>query len=150
MLEGFFFNILKKNFIHTRGFDTSYDGKDKRILKRYLNKNDIIDEKIIILRHILEHIPDPYSYLKFLKSISTQDPDIIIEVPDYDWIIKKQNFYDIVYEHVNYFSLNTFKNFFNGHFFSKKMFNGQYLFLIVKLSNLNLTILKKNVINLKK
>lgn len=75
--------------------------------------------------------------------MATQDPDIIIEVPDWDWITKKQNFYDIVYEHVNYFSLNTFKNIFNGSFFSRKMFGGQYLFLIVKLSNLNLTLKKK-------
>ena len=142
-MERVFFNLLKKYFLHTRGFDTSYKGKDKKILKRYLNKNDIIDEKIIILRHVLEHIPDPYSYLKFLKSMATQDPDIIIEVPDWDWITKKQNFYDIVYEHVNYFSLNTFKNIFNGSFFSRKMFGGQYLFLIVKLSNLNVTLKKK-------
>ena len=73
-----------------------------------------------------------------LKKISTSDPYILIEVPDLDWIIKKQAFWDITYEHVNYFSKKTFQKMFNGSFKIRSLFKGQYLFVLTKLSKLNL------------
>ena len=73
-----------------------------------------------------------------LKKISISDPYILIEVPDLDWIIKKQAFWDITYEHVNYFSKKTFQKLFSGTFKIKKLFKGQYLLVLTKLSNLNL------------
>ena len=73
-----------------------------------------------------------------LKKISISDPYILIEVPDLDWIIKKQAFWDITYEHVNYFSKKTFQKLFSGTVKIKKLFKGQYLLVLTKLSNLNL------------
>ncbi len=135
--KGTFFKILKKNFKFVRGFDTTYDGKSKDILKRYVTDYDVIDEDLIILRHTLEHIPNPYDFLNFLKKISTNDPYVLIEVPDFNWIKKYQTFFDITYEHVNYFTLETFQKMFsNKIFLKKKVFNNQYLLIIAKLSNL--------------
>ena len=136
--KGSFFKILEKNYKNIRGFDTSYEGKNKKIFKRYICKKDIIDEKLIILRHSLEHIPNPYDFLVFLKSISVGDPYILIEVPDLEWIKKNQTFFDITYEHVNYFTLKTFQNLFSKKlFFKKKVFGRQYLLIIAKLNDLN-------------
>ena len=39
-----------------------------------------------------------------IKKISNTNAYILIEVPDLNWIVKKQAFWDITYEHVNYFS----------------------------------------------
>lgn len=136
--KGNFFDILEKNYKWIRGFDKSYDGKNKKIKKTYVTKKDQIDEKLIILRHTLEHIPNPYDYLNFLKEISISNPYILIEVPDFEWIKLKQTFFDITYEHVNYFTMKTFANLFSKKlFFKKKVFGKQYLLVIAKLNNLN-------------
>jgi hypothetical protein len=142
--KGTFFKILEKNYKYIRGFDTSYEGKNKKIIKRYVTKQDVINEKLIILRHTLEHIPNPYDFLNFLKEISINDPYILIEVPDFEWIKSKQTFFDITYEHVNYFSMKTFENLFSKKlFFKKKVFGKQYLLVIAKLKNLNKNFKKK-------
>ena len=136
--KGTFFEIIEKNYKYVRGFDTSYDGKNKKIIKRYVTKKDVINEKLIILRHTLEHIPNPYDFLNFLKEISINNPYILIEVPDFEWIKLKQTFFDITYEHVNYFTMKTFENLFSKKiFFKKKVFGKQYLLVIAKLNNLN-------------
>ena len=36
--KGTFFKILENNYKYVRGFDTSYDGKNKKIAKRYITK----------------------------------------------------------------------------------------------------------------
>tara|TARA_B100000035_G_scaffold312305_1_gene323477 strand:+ start:347 stop:1402 length:1056 start_codon:yes stop_codon:yes gene_type:complete len=136
--KGFFLNLLEKKYKNVIGYDTSYEGKKKNIHKRYLTVNDRIDSDLIILRQTLEHIPNYFNFLKMLKKISISDPYILIEVPDLDWIIKKQAFWDITYEHVNYFSKKTFQKLFSGTFKIKKLFKGQYLLVLTKLSNLNL------------
>ena len=136
--KGSFFKILEKNYKNIRGFDVSYEGNNKKIIKRYVTKKDQINEKLIILRHTLEHIPNPYNFLNFIKKISTNDPYILMEVPDLEWIKLKQTFFDITYEHVNYFTMKTFENLFSKKlFFKKKVFNKQYLIVIAKLNNLN-------------
>ena len=118
--KGFFLNLLEKKYKNVIGYDTSYEGKKKNIHKRYLTVNDRIDSDLIILRQTLEHIPNYFNFLKMLKKISISDPYILIEVPDLDWIIKKQAFWDITYEHVNYFSKKTFQKLFSGTFKIKK------------------------------
>ena len=88
-----------------------------------------------------------------LKGISTSDPYILIEVPDFDWIIKKQAFWDITYEHVNYFSKTTFLKLFYGRTKIINLFKGQYLLVLAKLSRLDQNFdknLKSKNINLKK
>jgi hypothetical protein len=120
--KGTFFEILEKNYKYIRGFDKSYDGKNKKILKRYVVREDKLDEKLIILRHTLEHIPNPYDFLNFLKEISVSDPYILIEVPDFKWIKLKQTFFDITYENVNYFNLKTFETCFQKNYFLRKKY----------------------------
>jgi hypothetical protein len=148
--KGFFFKLLEKNFQKIRGFDSTYVGNNRNIKKRYVNKNDIIKEDLIILRHTLEHIPNHYNFLKLIKKISTNNPYILIEVPDFDWIKKNQVFFDITYEHVNYFTKKTFKELFNNKAKIKNVFKGQYLLVLAKINDLNLDYnknLDKKIIN---
>jgi len=148
--KGFFFKLLEKNFKKIRGFDSTYVGNNKNIKKRYVNKNDLIKEDLIILRHTLEHIPNHYNFLKLIKKISTNNPYILIEVPDFDWIKKNQTFFDITYEHVNYFTKKTFKKLFNNKAKIKNVFKGQYLLVLAKINDLNLDYnknLDKKIIN---
>jgi hypothetical protein len=61
---------------------------------------------------------------------------IYIEVPCLEWIINKRAWYDIFYEHVNYFRLYDFQRFFGKVVKSGRIFGGQYLFIIAELSSL--------------
>ena len=109
--QGHFIDLIVKNSNYdVKGFDTSYKGESKLIKKRYLTLKDKISSDMIILRHVLEHIPKPYEFLLLIKSIFKKSK-IYIEVPEYNWIKKKEAFFDITYEHVNYFTQTTLKLF---------------------------------------
>lgn len=66
------------------------------------------DTRIVILRHVLEHIAEP---LEFLKALCAAMPDapLFVEVPDLDWILANGAFWDFCYEHCNYFTLPTLR-----------------------------------------
>jgi len=143
--KGIFFEILEKRYKFIRGFDSTYEGKNKKIKKRYLDEKDIIDEKLIILRHTLEHIQKPYDFLFFLKKISINNPFILIEAPNFEWKLKRQTFFDITYEQPNYFTMKTFQNIFsNKLIYKKKLFGKQYMLVVARLNDLNNNI-KNNI-----
>ena len=100
------------------GYDTSYEGEKYYnahtvFFNNYFNPDKVqTNYDAIILRHVLEHISDPYEFLlKMLdKKILKNGTHLIIEVPDIDWIIENKTFFDITYEHCNYFSKNSLSN----------------------------------------
>lgn len=135
--QGHFIDLIVKNSNYdVRGFDTSYRGENKLIKKRYLNSKDKISSDMIILRHVLEHIPKPYEFLLLIKSIFKKSK-IYIEVPEYNWIRKKEAFFDITYEHVNYFTQTTLKKLFKGKKEQGLLFKKQYQYIIANIENLN-------------
>jgi len=81
------------------------------------------------MRHVLEHISNPISFLRDLVTINGRDCDRIIEVPSTDWIIRNGSFWDSTYEHVNYFALNSLKNRFSNCQIWE-VFDGKYYLLI--------------------
>jgi hypothetical protein len=62
------------------------------------------DAKLVLLRHVLEHLDEPVAFLKLLREAMPEAP-IFIEVPDLDWILDNDAFWDFCYEHCNYFTL---------------------------------------------
>ena len=64
---------------------------------------------------------------------------ILIEVPDFEWIKKKQAFWDIYYEHCNYFTPQTLAALFRRSD-SWCLFDGQYQGLIADLADLRQTV----------
>lgn len=119
------------------GYDSSYKGNNKLIQKRYLKNTDKIKADLVVLRHVLEHIPNPFKFLTMLKKIFG-NAKIFIEVPNYDWIIKHKTYFDITYEHVNYFSQKSLKLLFDkGLSEHGLIFEKQYQFIFSELSNLN-------------
>jgi len=138
--KGDFFEILSdEGFKEMEGFDTAYEGLDPRIKSRYL---DDTDEKknieLVIMRHVLEHISNPYSILKKIQSICSESSHIYIEVPNFDWVLENQEFNEISFEHVNYFTLNSLSEIFNKKILrSGTLFNDQYIYVIAKLSDLS-------------
>ena len=135
--KGYFFGILSDlNFTDLRGFDKTYDGDDPRIAKRYLNSSDIpLKADVLVLRHVLEHVQQPFNFLRDLVKINGKSCSFVIEVPSTDWIIKNSTFWDFTYEHVNYFTLASFRKMFYVCEVNE-VFNDQYLLAISKSDSL--------------
>lgn len=129
--------VQNDNHFKIKGYDASYDGNNESIEKRYLNNKDRIKTDLVILRHVLEHVPNPYNFLNLLKKIFGEVM-VYIEVPSYDWILEKKTFFDITYEHVNYFSQKSLKTLFTDKSLQHRLlFDDQYQFVMANLKTLN-------------
>ena len=135
--KGFFVNQLAKNGYKIHGYDTTYFGDNENITKSYFNGDSKIKGDGLILRHVLEHIPNPLNFLMKLKEDNNNRGLIYIEVPCFEWILKNKTFYDIGYEHVNYFRKEDFKNIFNKILEIGNIFDGQYIYLVADLASIN-------------
>lgn len=62
--------------------------------------------RLVLLRHVLEHIDSPASFLSALRDAMPNAP-LFVEVPDLDWILKADAFWDFCYEHCNYFTSSS-------------------------------------------
>jgi len=127
---------LADEWFEIEGYDGAYDGANPRIHKRYLDDTDRIESDLVVLRHVLEHIQRPHKFLAQLARIFGST-DIYIEVPDYRWIAEEGSFFDITYEHVNYFNAKSLSCFFatvNQHGY---LFDGQYQYIIANLGELD-------------
>lgn len=116
------------------GYDGAYEGDNPAIEKRFLSSDDRLQADLVVLRHVLEHIPRPQDFLCLLSDIFG-DAEIYIEVPDFDWIIGQQAFFDITYEHVNYFTPVSLSRLFESVEQQGLLFGDQYQFVIGKFSS---------------
>jgi hypothetical protein len=134
--KGYFLNLMEKSGADITGFDPAYEGKNPRVVKEYFSpKYTGIRADTVILRHTLEHIDDPFKFVHLIAEINNYHGKIYIEVPSFEWISARKAFWDIAYEHCNYFRESTLKAMFKK---SKTgmLFNGQYLYIIAELKDL--------------
>jgi hypothetical protein len=135
--KGFFLELLLRSGFDITGFDSTYDGVNPKIIRRYFEPGIIKSPANgLILRHVLEHIPEPTDFLYQLKESNGGKGLIYIEVPCFDWIVKNRTWFDIFYEHVNYFRLDDFKRMFGRVVECGHCFSGQYLYVVADLSTL--------------
>jgi Methyltransferase domain/C-methyltransferase C-terminal domain len=135
--KGFFLELLLKSGFDITGFDSTYDGTNPKIVKRYFEPGIIQSPAHgLILRHVLEHIPDPIDFLFKLKDSNRERGLIYIEVPCFDWIMKNGTWFDIFYEHINYFRIDDFRRMFGEVVECGHCFGGQYLYVVANLTTL--------------
>ena len=132
--KGFFLEHLLSKGFDVKGIDPAYAGEHPAIIKAYFEPNLGISREAIILRHVLEHIPDPITFLSGVKKANGGKGYIYIEVPCFDWICKHRVWFDIYYEHVNYFRLQDFYRMFEKVYEAGYLFGGQYLFVVADLA----------------
>lgn len=65
--------------------------------------------KLVVLRHVLEHITNPVDFLTELGEAAPNIP-LYVEVPEVNWIFENGAFWDFCYEHCNYFSAASLRN----------------------------------------
>jgi len=133
--KGLFLEMLLANRFDARGFDPTYEGTNPRVTKQYFSAELGIQADGLVLRHVLEHVQDPVDFLMQLKDANNGGGKIYIEVPCFDWICEKRAWFDIFYEHVNYFRLIDLCRMFGSVYESGYLFGDQYLYVVADLSS---------------
>jgi SAM-dependent methyltransferase len=154
--KGAFLKIMCEMFpgIEAIGVDPSYQPADREAPANVKFIADIFRDdhiprtpSLVVCRHVLEHMDDPLEFLKLIRKSLDGYSNIpfFIEVPDLDWIVENDAFWDFCYEHCNYFTSRSLINTLQIAGFEtqtiKKEFKGQYLWStgIVQTDKLELT-----------
>ena len=112
---GHFLELLcQEGTLKAYGFDPSYDpdrlgapSHPDVILSRELFPNDgSIAAKMTMSQHVLEHLTNPVDLLRILRNATKGIENAVVysEVPNGDLMIEKCALWDIIYEHVSFFT----------------------------------------------
>ena len=139
--KGSFIRQLVGTHPSTRGIgvDMTYDGElsafDGRLTfeRRYFDASDSCSQTdVAICRHVIEHIADPVAFLREIRGGLAGSPDalVIFETPSLEWIVENEAFWDITYEHCNYFTRRALERCFAAAGFvvvvAKRVFGEQF------------------------
>ncbi|MBF0216025.1 MAG: methyltransferase domain-containing protein [Candidatus Omnitrophica bacterium] len=133
--------LCEKTGAKGKGYDNAYKGNSPGtggvdIAKEYFapeNEKQCFDA--VILRHVLEHLGEPVSFLRRLtKSPAIKQGTLLIaEVPDLEWIMENGAYIDITYEHCNYFTKASLATMLADLGFGienvRNVYGGQYILL---------------------
>ncbi|MFV3406116.1 class I SAM-dependent methyltransferase [Pseudomonas sp. NY15463] len=133
--KGYFLQMLRERGYAVKGVDPSYEGQSDDVVCAPFTRELGIQADGVILRHVLEHIQDPCAFLGEIAE-ANEGGLIYIEVPCFDWIIERCAWFDVFYEHVNYFRLDDFTRMFGRVVESGHLFGGQYLYVVADLASL--------------
>lgn len=134
--KGYFLEMLAARGFSITGFDPAYEGDNPAIEKRYFDAAAGVRARGLILRHALEHIQDPIAFLASLRAANGGAGNIYIEVPCLEWICRHDAWFDVFYEHVNYFRPIDFMRMFGTIHAQGHLFGGQYQYVVADLASL--------------
>jgi hypothetical protein len=133
--KAYFLELLQSRGRSITGFDPTYEGENPAVQRRYFGDGVTVSGRGLILRHVLEHVQNPVGFLEGLRDANGGGL-IYIEVPCLDWILQARAWFDIFYEHVNYFRLEDFSRMFGRVVEGGHLFGGQYLYVVADLATL--------------
>jgi hypothetical protein len=132
--QGAFVELLRARGFNAIGYDKAYQEDSPFIRKKFFGHDTHEEGDLLILRHVLEHIPRPWDFLKGLAEANGRQGHLYIETPCLDWILDNAAYFDLFHEHVNYFRIENFEQIFGNYLLhADKTFGGQYLSIIVDL-----------------
>jgi hypothetical protein len=136
--KGAFLEIVKADgHFNYVGYDTAYEGNDEKIKARYVNESDKANADIVVMRHSLDYIKAPHTFLKMLGEIFGENALIFIEVPQFDWIHEHKVLFDFAYERPSYFSTESLCSLFTDVEEYGNLFGGQYQYCFASLGDVN-------------
>ena len=135
--KGYFLELLKERGYAITGIDPAYEGDNADVIKAPFTRDLGLSADAVVLRHVLEHIQDPVAFLSEIAA-ANQGGQIYIEVPCLDWILDHRAWFDLFYEHVNYFRLDDLRRMFGTVHEAGHLFGGQYLYIVADLATLRL------------
>ncbi|SDZ35545.1 class I SAM-dependent methyltransferase [Pseudomonas sp. NFIX28] len=133
--KGYFLELLREQGYRITGIDPAYEGDSADVIKAPFTRGLGLSADAVVLRHVLEHIADPRAFLAEMAE-ANQGGQIYIEVPCFDWIVEHRAWFDVFYEHVNYFRLDDLRRMFGTVHEAGHLFGGQYLYVVADLGTL--------------
>jgi SAM-dependent methyltransferase len=134
--KGYFLEQLRAAGYDATGIDPAYEGDSPHVVPAPFAAGLGLSADGIVLRHVLEHMQDPVRFLHAIAEANKGQGLIYIEVPCLDWIMANRAWFDIFFEHVNYFRLSDFQRIFSRVVESGRHFGEQYLYVVADLSTL--------------
>lgn len=134
--KGHFLERLLVEGYRVTGLDPTYQGDNPAVIKEYFTPGSGLSADTLVLRHVLEHVRDPVAFLADIAAANGGKGHIFIEVPCFDWILANRTWFDIFYEHVNYFRQSDLERMFGTVLESGRVFAGQYLYVVADLATL--------------
>jgi hypothetical protein len=128
--KGSLLELLQQKNIQVRGFDSSYDGGSP-FIQREPFEHQSLDADLIILRHVLDEVPEPFLFLRSISEANQHQGEVYIEVID----LSACTLLDLCYERVSYFSAQALLGIFSLSQ-CRFIFSGQYLSLRARLASL--------------
>ncbi|WDH54905.1 class I SAM-dependent methyltransferase [Pseudomonas chlororaphis] len=133
--KGYFLELLRERGYRITGIDPAYEGDNADVIKAPFTSGLGLSADAVVLRHVLEHIADPRAFLARMAE-ANRGGQIYIEVPCFDWIVEHRAWFDLFYEHVNYFRLDDLRRMFGSVHEAGHLFGGQYLYVVADLGTL--------------
>lgn len=133
--KGFFLESLRAEGFDAVGLDPAYEG-DRPWVTRAPFSGQPLAAEAVVLRHVLEHVADPWSFLAGLARATPEGARIYLEVPCFEWTLRRRAWFDCCYEHVNYFRPTDLGGAFETVLETGHLFGGQYLYAVAELSSL--------------
>lgn len=134
--KGYFLEHLHRLGYAISGVDPAYEGNSNHIVKARFERELGISADAVVLRHVLEHVWHPLEFLAAIALANGGRGQVYIEVPCFDWISQNRAWFDIFYEHVNYFRKEDFPRMFGVVHEIGHLFGGQYLYIVADLASL--------------
>ncbi len=149
--DGYFLRLLRRRGAGMAvGYDPSMsDGRLASLPKddgvticpEYFGDQNIPDNvNALICRHVLEHIPSPVEFLTDIRAkIEGHDCVVYFEVPNAGWMLESHSLWDVIYEHVTYWTPEALETAFRKAGFVplniSTDFNDQYLMIEARPAN---------------
>jgi SAM-dependent methyltransferase len=125
------------------GYDTACDVSDSdervTLFRRYVTATDVKGQvDLVVCRHVVEHVSEIGDFFRSLHAMAVAGGGaaVYIETPALEWIVEKRAFYDVFYEHCNYFKTDTLRQLAEQAGFEvidhRLVFSGQYQALELK------------------
>lgn len=113
--DGYFLDLMAKHGVaRATGFDPSMAGKASPFSHRQgvsIVAEDFnpaqLDRPVdaVLCRHVLEHIETPLRFLEDIRAaIGDRPVPVYVEVPNADWMLNAVSLWDVIYEHVTYWT----------------------------------------------
>lgn len=134
--KGYFLDRLRAAGFAATGIDPAYEGESTHVVRAPFQAGLGLSGEGIVLRHVLEHMQDPVAFLESIAVANGRQGLIYIEVPCFEWICDNRAWFDIFYEHVNYFRRVDFERMFGRIVEQGHVFGGQYLYVVADLGTL--------------
>lgn len=140
---GYFLNLLCETAqCDGIGFDPSITSSDKAVAlgsrvkiapEAFAGQQVFRQAALVCCRQVLEHFPDPLGLLIALRRALGADSrcDVFFEVPNAEYMLERNSFWDLTYEHCFYYSPHALSALFrNAGFFPTSLrttFGDQYI-----------------------